>query len=102
MTYLTGASRSFSHPPDNFKDAPHDRAPVAATALAWREVTQLAAAGNQLAQKVYRLGTAINARKLANAESVPVPTWAQEILAPLEDDDETNVDEALALLSAAL
>jgi hypothetical protein len=99
-----GATRAFNYAEDKFNgtDRPLDFAPVGATAPQWREVVQLAAAGNHMAQKIYKLGTAMNARTLAAREGVAVPTWAQEILAPIEDDDVNDVAEALAQLNAAI
>lgn len=105
MTYLTGAFRSHNHPEDKFVDrGPLCAAPVLATAHVWRDIVALADNGNALAKKVVRLGTAMNARKLARAEGSEVPAWAQEILSPIEDEEsETeNLDEAIAALNAAI
>jgi hypothetical protein len=103
MTYHPAASRVFSYPTDRFGALdPLDRAPVAATAEAWHQLRALADTGHPLAKRIVGIGRATNAKKLAVAEGTPIPAWAQEILAPIEDDDGTNVDEALALLNAAL
>jgi hypothetical protein len=94
-----GAFRSFSYPEDNFDDL--NKAPVTASAATWREVVRMSEAGNPLAKKVHGLGRAMNARKLALANGEAVPMWAQDILAPIEDDED-NLDDAIASLSAAL
>jgi hypothetical protein len=101
MTYLTGAVRSHNYPEDKFISDPLYDAPVLETAHLWFKAVALAAEGNALAQKIVAYGTAINARKMAAAERVAVPAWAQAILSPIEEDDETeNLDDALAALAA--
>jgi hypothetical protein len=102
MTYLTGAVRSHNYAGDKFVDrGPLYDAPLLETARQWFQCVKLADEGNALAQKIVAYGTAINARKIANAERVAVPAWAQAILSPIEEDDETeNLDEALAALAA--
>lgn len=97
-----GASRPFSYPKDNFASRPIDRAPVASTAAAWAVIKELSTQGNTMAQAIVRIGTALNAKRQAEAEGVEVPLWAQDILAPIEADGTENLDDALAALKAAL
>jgi hypothetical protein len=88
---------------DRFVGNPLDDAPELLTAHVWKDMLALASTGHPLAKKVVTLGRAMNEKRLAAHERRPVNAWAQEILSPIEENDETeHLDEAMAALSRAL
>jgi hypothetical protein len=103
--YLTGAQRTINYPEDRFQQTSLDRAPVSATSDAWATTRELAAQGNATAQAIVKIGTAINAKRFADAEGTEVPAWALSTLQFMDcyqTDQTDDLDEALAALSAAL
>jgi len=71
---------------------------------AWVEIRELATQGNPVAVAIVNIDTAMNAKRRADAVGAEVPAWARETLSFLDEyqNDEDNLDDAIAALSAAL
>ena len=77
---------------------------IPSTDGAWADLRELAAQGNPIAAYVVKIDAAMKAKKNAEASGEAVPMWAREALNFLDcyQDDESNLDDALAALKAAL
>jgi hypothetical protein len=92
-----GASRVFSYPEDRH-DKPKSLAQI------WEGLREAATQGNPLAAAVVKIDAAKKAKKKAEASNEAVPAWAREALSFLDEyqNDDGNIDDALAALKAAL
>jgi hypothetical protein len=79
--------------------------PVAGINKAWLEIGEMAASGNKVAIAIAGIGSAMAAKKKADAQGTEVPAWARETLQFMDcyqSDDAEGVEDALSALSAAL
>jgi hypothetical protein len=78
--------------------------PTFGISRAWVEIRELATQGNPVAVTIVKIDTAMKAKKRADAVGEAVPAWARETLSFLDEyqNDEDNLDDAIAALSAAL
>lgn len=89
-----GAFRPYPHPEDRHKSLSD----------VWADLRELATQGNPIAAYVVKIDAAMKAKKKAEASAETVPTWARDALSFLDEyqNDEGNLDDALAALKAAL
>jgi hypothetical protein len=68
------------------------------------DIRTMAAHGNAAAKIIVKIDDALRAKKHAERWGEEVPAWARETLSFLDEyqNDEDNLDDAIAALSAAL
>lgn len=78
--------------------------PFSAVNAARQTLAELAERGNPLASHIVQIEKAMREKKRAEANGEEVPAWAREKLQFLDcyQNDDGNIDDALAALSAAL
>ena len=79
--------------------------PAYGIAKAWVEIRELATQGNKVAIAISGIGSAIAAKKKADAQGAEVPAWARETLQFMDcyqNDGTENLDDAMSALTAAL